>query len=252
MRPRKAGLVVLTGLAALASAALLAPIRSIGTQTGAGASVPPWAPGLVLTHSHRASTTLTTEQIQSWHLFGVYGGDTANKTARTQAPKTKLDLTLLGVFRGSIRTSGWAIIRTGNAPERIYAAGDRIAPGVTIEAVGINKVYIQRHGQEETLSLPEWAGASGLEPTNQPGPNRRAPTKKTADNDVDGIKITSTRMGIARKLALRGGDVLLSINGYPMNSLSDVILGMKSMQEASRSTAIIERDGKKIRKNYRN
>ena len=72
----------------------------------------------------------------------------------TDAPETKLDLKLIGVFATG-DSSSLAIIASGRRPESLYAIGDALPGGAILRAVYADRVILERNGALEALRLPQ-------------------------------------------------------------------------------------------------
>jgi general secretion pathway protein C len=88
-------------------------------------------------------------QIKERHLFGV--ADISNQAI--DAPETKLDLKLLGVFAVG-EDSGVAIIASSGT-EEAYAVGETLPGNATLKAVYSDHVLLESSRGLETLRLPQ-------------------------------------------------------------------------------------------------
>lgn len=141
------GLVVLIAyLAARLSWQFIAP------EAAAGSSA-------VSTRTPRTAGSRTghdpVNRIQSAHLFGV-AGHSASTQAAVNAPKTSLDLTLLGVAAGAGQFPSQAIIANGsNQNQHTYAVGATLPGGAVIRDIEADRVVIAHNGRLESLPLPK-------------------------------------------------------------------------------------------------
>lgn len=147
------GLVVLIAyLAARLSWQFLAPGAVTGSSVAA--TTGPRSGGATGGHSPVA-------HIQSAHLFGIAGAASAQASA-ANAPKTSLDLTLLGVAAGAGQFPSQAIIANGsNQNQHTYSVGATLPGGAVIRAIEADRVVIAHNGRLESLPLPK-AGTSIL------------------------------------------------------------------------------------------
>lgn len=147
------GLIVLVAyLAARLSWQFLAPGATAGSTGVAG------------TATRTASGTSgrnPVAHIQSAHLFGIAGASSAQASA-VNAPKTSLDLTLLGVAAGAGQFPSQAIIANGsNQNQHTYSVGATLPGGAVIRTIEADRVVIAHNGRLESLPLPK-AGTSIL------------------------------------------------------------------------------------------
>ncbi len=147
------GLVVLIAyLAARLSWQFMAPGATAGPAT-ASISTPRTAGSQ---NGHNPAS-----QIQSAHLFGV-SQQSATTQAAVNAPKTSLDLTLLGVAAGPEQFPSQAIIANGsNQDQHTYSIGATLPGGAVIRNIEADRVVIAHNGRLESLPLPK-AGTSIL------------------------------------------------------------------------------------------
>lgn len=94
--------------------------------------------------------------VAALHLFGQApaAGTTASQPAPTDAPETRLNLTLTGVFAAG-GGDGIAIIIAGNAEQAVYGVGDRVAGAARVDGIYADRVILERNGARETLRLSE-------------------------------------------------------------------------------------------------
>lgn len=89
-------------------------------------------------------------------LFGSTPNDQdAGAAALQPTAKTRLPLTLQGVFVTEPPSDSVAIIARKGNPGRLYAIGDEVPGNATLRAVQAEQVILLRAGQHETLTFPE-------------------------------------------------------------------------------------------------
>lgn len=97
--------------------------------------------------------------ISNWHLFGEAKPDVVPTTPkpvvqRTDAPKTRLKLTLQGIFSPTVAgQKGWAIIEAPGENPKAYQIGDEVPGGATLTAVEVDQVILTRNNRPESLPL---------------------------------------------------------------------------------------------------
>jgi len=98
-----------------------------------------------------AQQGVSARQIANWHLFGKAEISKVNNKIPTNAPETRLRLTLKGVVASADNPS--AIIASQKGPEKDYNLGDNIPGGAILREVYPDRVILERRGRYETLSL---------------------------------------------------------------------------------------------------
>ncbi len=91
-------------------------------------------------------------QIANLHLFGE--AQQAQPTQVLDAPETRLNLTLRGVYATG-DDDALAIIANGGSNEKFYRLGDAITGGGILKAVYEDRVILEHNLQMETLRLPK-------------------------------------------------------------------------------------------------
>jgi|GEM_PF-456259 len=125
------------------------------TVPGAGTTIAASAAG-----ADRGQDNLVA-RITSAHLFGTANAPNPDQVA-ANAPKTSLDLTLLGVAAGGQGFPSQAIIANGsNSDQHTYAIGATLPGGAVVHDIFTDRVVIAHDGRLESLSLPQ-AGTSIL------------------------------------------------------------------------------------------
>ena len=159
----------------------------------------------------------------------------AGSPAAARAPETMLDLQLFGIRAGVDGGPGSAIIGTPDNVQSVYSVGQDIMPGVRLEQVLPGRVVIRRNGVSESLSF-ERENAALLVPAVAV---TEAPAARRLDFDamrsvVSQLRFVPGERDGARGLLLEGssdpavlqqtglepGDLLLSVNGTPVDSVA--------------------------------
>ncbi len=202
------------------------------------------------------------QQIVNAKLFG-----TAQSAAPVAgpAPETQLNLVLSAVFASADPDKGLAIIGESAQQTKVYSVGDSIRSGTRLHAVYPDRVILDRGGALETLALPKRnlvaMAARAAPPPRQANPvienlRRVAETNPTAFAEIvrpqpvfaNGVQ-RGYRVYPGRnrqqfaKLGLQPGDLVLAINGTP---LDDPQRGMEIFNTISTSDRVqltVERNG---------
>ncbi len=257
MASRGPGLLV--GLLALALAAQTALL----VTDLAGGSAPP--PALAVWHP-RARTTSVADVIAS-HLFGV-----APRSADSfgdDAPRTRLPLVLTGVMAAQDPSQGLAILGPNPQAAKVYAVGDSIPGGATLDAVLPQKVLLRHDGVIRSLALPRHVPPSAAPPSAASLPRQET----TAPQFAARMRALVThRPGVIaellrpepvfsgghqlgyrvypgsdprafKQLGLKSGDLVLNINGMPLNDPSQDQQIFDTLGSSSQATVTVLRDG---------
>lgn len=160
-----------------------------------------------------------------------------------EPPKVELvrpKLLLAGIV--ATPTDSFALIRTDNGPEMLYAVGQDIRVGVTLQAIlPPNRALIRYSWGRETLILQgatsdttstvnnnreseastyATSHISGTLPKKLNHPARQALMSPNADG---GLIVKKTRPGsLYREIGLRAGDIITSVNGQSVNSVDEM------------------------------
>jgi len=117
------------------------------------------------------ATALDVTPVLRAHLFGEAGGIAAPTPQVVDAPDTKLNLELHGVFFSPETKEARAIIASARGDDRAFGVGDAVPGGATIEEVQVDRVLLRRAGRLEVLRLPK--DEEGLAQQG-PGPSAEA------------------------------------------------------------------------------
>lgn len=200
------------------------------------------------------------------HLFGHADAPRDDlAAAAVDAPETRLNLKLRGILAADEPRYSRAIITSGNQ-DMVYAVGDAVAGGASVEAVLADRVLLRRGGRLETLRLPRESMDSGVTRTETAPPVPQAPdmadlraeiaadpTKLSdliryspvlEDGAVRGYRIYPGRdRARFSQLGLQPGDIVTAINGVDLSDPRQAAEMMNSLTEASDVTLTVERNG---------
>ncbi|OED39439.1 type II secretion system protein GspC [Chromatiales bacterium (ex Bugula neritina AB1)] len=96
------------------------------------------------------------------HIFGEAGSKPVAKVTRTtEAPVTKLNLSLVGVYSAKPADRALAIISANGKPEEVYRIGETITGRAILKEVLQNQVIIDNGGRSEIVKLPEKVASTG-------------------------------------------------------------------------------------------
>ncbi len=185
--------------------------------------------------------------------------------------ETKLSLKLWGTVTGNTQQSYAVIEDTPKREQNLYRVGDGIQDA-TVKAIFRNKVVLAVNGRDEVLAMEE-VEAGPVSRAIPPMPGQRYPmaspprgTQRVslrrsmidqAVGDVSKlmteIKIQPNEAGLAlssikpnsifRRMGLRNGDVLKSVDGQQIRSVDDALKLYESLKSADSVTVELERRG---------
>ncbi len=104
--------------------------------------------------------------IAAMNLFGL--ADSA-EVAALDAPETRLQLELQGVFLGTLDGTSSAIVAERNRDGRLFFIGDRMPGNAELVRVLEDRIVLRRGGALETLRFPEAGAARGFTASTLPG-----------------------------------------------------------------------------------
>lgn len=201
-----------------------------------------------------ANPTLELATIVNAHLFGA-----SSAAAGGQAPQTTMPLVLAGVIADEDPAKGQAIIGDSAAVGKLYAVGAMIGGGVRLNAVYEDRVLLERNGALETLMLPRTAPKAGS--ALVPPPNARASTLQDNATVLAGLvrvqpvfnqgKLTGYRIfpggshgsTTFNQLGLRAGDLILAVNGTPLDDAGKAMEVLQTLSSSATATVTVSRNG---------
>ncbi len=215
------------------------------------------------------------ERIAQQHLFGQAAPLDQADEVPVDAPETRLNLTLRGVFHSRTPERALVIISRGNQGEDFYRVGDELPGGATLTAVHPDRVILRREGRHETLSLPQdrlddSGRASTAQARSEP---ERDPAQPDGEEDIQQLRqrlmespADFNRMvqaqpymqdgefrgvvlhpgpepGALEAAGLQPGDIVTSINGQELDSPEAAMGMMRQIGDADALELSILRDG---------
>lgn len=210
--------------------------------------------------------SVPTGRIAGWHLFGEadpgpeQGG--TGPAAPIDAPETRLNLTLRGLYATDQPDRARAIIAAPNGQERTYRVDDELPGGAELSAIYADRVILQRNGRYETLRLPREAleGGAAADSGQQDGRDSRAgellseyrgmletnpralidlvrPVPVNENNEFAGFRLyPGNRPELFQQLGLRPGDLVTRVNGVELDGASkgaEVLQQLRDSQQIS-------------------
>jgi general secretion pathway protein C len=238
------------------------------TQSNAIQAQPASAPSIVPANQRQAIM-----QVANAHLFGKM-----ERTAlpqQTQAPKTKLNLVLRGVIAADPMTLSHAIIARGKkGNEEVYAIGEKMPGGITIEEIHADHVILNRSGRLETLQLIKDAELGSITtastrrsflPPGTPGEALAGVREQIMQNPTSfgeyalpvivkergkqiGYRLQPQQKGgeLLQELGLEANDVITEINGIKLDNPQNGIGALRQLSTANSFSITVKRNGAEV------
>lgn len=206
------------------------------------------------------------------HLFGEVPAQADPALSElTEAPDTRLDLTLMGILAATADRGSRALIGASNGEEKPYAIGDDVVRGVRLQAIFPDRVILARGGQLETLRLdkdsPNRGGAAAPVATADAGgstetgamlstirqellndPSRASEYIRiqpaSSGGQLRGYRIYPGRDRTAfNAVGLRPGDLVTQVNGIQLNDANTALQMLGQLSQASSISVLVDRGG---------
>jgi general secretion pathway protein C len=198
----------------------------------------------------------------------IFGEPQAEQTAPEDAQPTQMNLVLSAVFAANDPTKGLAVIGESPQSAKVYAVGATVRPGTRLHSVYLDRVLLDRNGQLETLALPR-PSTAGIAITRSAAAAPRQAPSGFADNLRRIAETNPTAFaeivrpqpvfanGVQRgyrvypgrnrqqfaKLGLQPGDLVLSINGTPLDDPQRGMEIFNTIGTSDRVSVTVERNG---------
>ncbi len=216
------------------------------------------------------------EDIASLHLFGQAKQVVSRpkpKRVAIQAPVSRLNLKLKGVFATQPPSSALAIISSGSSSELLYGIGEQLPGGAILKEVYNDRVIIERSGHLETLKLPK-QDANIKDEVEAPSyatqfdeqvlhstpkelrtlilkdpaqlPKVLATIPQYKNGRIIGYKLKMKKYhGLLQQYGLRESDVITSINGVALNNPANGFKILQQLTNAPYLNLVVLRNGQK-------
>jgi general secretion pathway protein C len=202
------------------------------------------------------------QTIVAAHLFGAPQAETKPSE---DAPQTQMNLVLSAVFATNDPRNGRAIIGESAQASKVYAVGATVRPGTRLHEVHPDRVILDRSGQLEALLLPKQNNAvvainrppaavantqfaENLRRIAETNPSAFAEVLRPQPVFANGVQ-RGYRVYPGRnrqqfaKLGLQPGDLVLSINGTPLDDPQRGMEVFNTISTSDRVAVTIERNG---------
>ena len=234
-------------------------------EPNTNASIPAYTPSA----NSSGSVSVDMAAIQSLNLFGQV--DTSASSNRRDAPKTSLNIRLVGVSASSNPQRSAAIIEQAGQ-QQTYIVGDELGrSGVTVEEIYADRVLLDNNGRIETLQLEdigedrpalslivdEPSAATTEIPAREIG---EAMEQLSADPQsiTDFVSISPAmengeligyrlqagqKPELFRQSGFQNGDLAVAINGYDLTDMQQAMEFSNQLTTLTRADISIVRDG---------
>ncbi len=210
-------------------------------------------------------------EVAEMHLFGRPQAGITTAAAPIEAPETRLNLTLRGVI-ASRELRAMAIVADPRGDERPYPVGAELPGGAVLVEIHPDRVILRRGGRYEALRLPRESGVTAARPAAAARPTaasagtvavnlaefRQQLLNNPADlgrlANVQPVMEAGTLKGyrieprqnaaLLTQAGLRPGDVVVGVNGIPLNDAARMGDVLKQLSSAGRLDVEVERAGR--------
>jgi general secretion pathway protein C len=203
--------------------------------------------------------------ITNAHLFGT-AADSATKANAADATQTSMQLVLTGIIAGKDPRVGFAIVGENATAAKVHAVGDNVPGGAKLHSVYSDRVLLDRNGRLEYLTLPHQNSAAlNANPIPAAVPNlnpafdrvrRLISEDPSILNDImrnqpvlmqgklRGFRVYPGRNRQAfTRLGLRSGDLVIAINGTPLDDPARGDEIFRTIGSASEARVTVMRNG---------
>lgn len=199
----------------------------------------------------------------------LFGTSAPDKTSVVNAPTTKLNLKLRGVYSTGDDT-GAVIIADGAGKEDVYQVDDKLPGGAKLVSIHPDHVIIERNLQLEKLLLPK--GPSAFSIKEKPSVSSNISGQKGAElgnlrqeliknpssigklvslspsidssGQLQGYKIYPRgKQPLFDELGFKAGDLVTEINGTPLNDSRKSLTAIQQLMKAKELNITIQRNG---------
>ncbi|CAH0531047.1 Type II secretion system protein C [Allocatenococcus thiocycli] len=239
------------------------------------AEITPWRPTAGNVIAGNNDNAIDFNALQNAHLFGQY---TENKPVIIDqpvvkdAPKTRLNLTLVGAVASNQVQSSLAVI-ANRGKQSTYGIGEEIeGTRATLKAVLVDRVIIENQGRDETLMMqgieynklsesPQLRRAQAAQPESVAGDKLEQIREEIAQDpksvfkyisispvkngdDIVGYRVAPGRdAALFNDVGLESGDIAVQLNGIDLSDPSSSAELMRIMNDPQELNLTVEREG---------
>jgi len=207
------------------------------------------------------------KEIESWQLFGPL---IKPEELTSNLKESKLKIELLGTFINNDDRFSSAIISIENLTPTLAKKKSLIMPKVSIEEIYLDKIVIESSGTLEIVSLSDNPGpqiTQRNEINNKPKNKKEVKNKEektpreitlekyglepVSSTEAEGYIITENAKEIIEKFGLSPGDIVVSVNGYPIGDNYSDTLATKSFQDSGAASVVVNKSGEMVTMEYK-
>lgn len=204
------------------------------------------------------------------HLFGQPAPQTAveqRKEAVADAPETRLNLTLHGVFVDHDPTRGAAIIAKPGSGQLYYRVGREVANGRVLREVYADRVILAGNRGLETLRFPKKVEIEVPEALSRTAASKagardltglKGMLEETPEKVLDYLRFLPVKTGgqlrgfrilpkrdrtLYNKLGLQPADIVTAVNGIPLSDEMQALQLIDDLGNAGQLVLQVERRG---------
>lgn len=182
--------------------------------------------------------------------FAVYPGDGSPSSNGEDLAVARIDAVLLGVLGRGERAL--ASIALEGERDRIYAEGDRLAPGVEVERILPRAVIVREQGQRRRIplkSLVDDGGPlierAGAGPASEPPSPRGVGLSPAITGDgATGLRVERLDPALADLAGVEQGDLVVAVEGRPVATLMDDREALAQLAGSDSLAVTVLRDGR--------
>jgi len=217
-----------------------------------------------------AHTSLST--VPSFHVFGESDKESVAIDQPIEAPETRLQLELTGLFASTDPKKSLAIISQKNGKDEAYRIGDNLPGNATLHEIYADRVILRRLGKLETLRLKEPAekieigrtstttATDSSEDTPHTSPmlkdmqemyktdpqklfQQLRITPVSEDGKITGYRFSHNNRDFMKEIGLTTEDIITAVNGIPVTDSGKLFAMMKDADQLGELNLTILRDG---------
>jgi general secretion pathway protein C len=233
--------------------------------------VPPTAAASASAPAGGGMSQVDAAGVAALHLFGAADQDAipvAVDQVPDDLPETQLRLMLNGVMAAVPQTASRAFIRVGSDDVAVYAVGEEITAGATLDSVYLDRVILRRAGRLETLRFPASDTPVVAAPRSPPRATQSSPMSAIRqglegdpeqllriirpspyyqDGEQVGYRVVPGQDRAAfNALGLQVGDVITHIDGQPLRDPGTSIVALQRLAQAGRAQVTVLRSGQPV------
>lgn len=192
-----------------------------------------------------------------WNIFGVYKQEAAPPSHKDRAGSIASGVELTAIFLTE-RQTGSAVIRNQEGVERNIRIGEEVQPGLLLSEIHKDFVLASDGSQETILHFPDqsqWVKKEMAEPYKRRGEAalserqeelREQNLTPVSTASPEGYRVGEDSKFLIERHRLQIGDILVSINGYPLgNEIADAA-AFNSFKQSGSYEMLVRREDKEI------